>query len=141
MDEAAVIYVPYANDESEPSVLEVVELNLNVLGFLPRMVKMQHQYSYGEFLNHLSYTETGPFIIVEHDCIPWPGAIQQILGCPEPNCSYGGTLQCAKITPTGHNLVPEKTIWGHCDARLWEGITAHMHLPEVSNINRSNIPR
>lgn len=141
MDTTALIYVPYANEESEPHILECVELNLNVLGFVPRMVKMKHEYSYGDFLNELSHKETGPFIIVEHDCFPWPGAIQEILGCPEPYCSFGGTLQCAKISPTGDDLVPPKTKWGQVDAEMWRHIVPHMHLPEVINLNRANIPR
>lgn len=141
MDENFLIYVPYSNHESEPEILNCVELNIQVLGFTPKLVKMQHNYSYGEFINDL-WDKGHPFVIVEHDCFPYPGAIQDILQCPEPICAFGGTLQCAKITPISEESpLPSKTTWMHCDAILFSKYPPHMHLPEVANVNRANIPR
>ena len=142
MDETALIYVPHANSQSDPDILKVVELNLNILGFLPKLVKLEHVYSYGEFLNAkwLEH-QNHPVIIVEHDCLPYPGAIQDILQCPEKTCSFGGTLQCAKFTPIGEPPIPQKTVWYHCDVELFRAFPPHIHLPNVVNLNRANIPR
>ncbi len=140
MVETSLVYVPYANDESEPTILDAVKLNLEILGFPANFVKMRHEYSYGEFLNQL-WDKGDMFVIVEHDCFPYPNALNDILGCPEPICSFGGTLQCAKITPHGEAPIPPKTTWMHCDVELFKKFPPHVHFPEVVNLNRSNIPR
>lgn len=142
MDRDTAVYVPYANELSEPEVLKTVELNLQVLGFVPQLVKMEHAYSYGEFINELWVKHSGnPFILVEHDVFPYPVAIRDLLQCPEPFCTYGGTMQCCKLTPTGKPPLPEKTDWMHVDAVLWQKIKPHVHFPEVANVNRANIPK
>lgn len=93
-------------------------------------------------------------IIVEHDIIPWPGAIEELLAC---SCQWGtysyktngGTgvahmLGCAKLTPGLMDAVPtvwdDPAPWWELDQRLFfaareKGIEPHLHRPAVTHLN------
>lgn len=107
------------------------------------------------------WDEGTDFINVEHDVVPYPGAIESLESCPEPWCAYGYHLNdlfadhvrtlfpylgCVKIT---HELIAltkdcwsswEDPDWLVCDKRLAEvarshGLDVHQHFPPVTNAN------
>ena len=146
------IIVPYANNVSDPEIHYCVKLNFELLGIDPEWIRMDEPNSYSLLINRL-WQENEKFIIVEHDVIPWRGAIESIWDCPEPFCGYDGTLQCAKIIPQGECPVNPRTGWPMMDAELHRNLysrgipfhdhvflTGEMKIP-VTNLNRSNIPR
>jgi hypothetical protein len=61
-----------------------------------------------------------PFIIVEHDVVPWPGAIEMLAECPEPWCAievhpgyhlirHGSVgLSCIKVVPKLLSAISEQ---------------------------------
>jgi len=63
--------------------------------------------SYPRLLERL-WREGGDFILVEHDVVPWPGAIAELASCPRQWCAFraplpGGalalsTIACGKFT-------------------------------------------
>jgi len=101
------------------------------------------------------------FVNVEHDCIPWPGAIEAIASCPEPWCTYDYSLPCLRERDMHHptTMVPLgcakigadlmiATIdiwkapchWENCDRRITEearalGLEVHQHFPGIVNAN------
>jgi hypothetical protein len=92
-----------------------------------------------------------PFIIVEHDILPWPGAIQRIWECDHHWCGYqyyvhGGLhayLGCAKFNPQliGECPLPDHNVhWAALDQTIIDemaqrGIKGHLHQPAVSHLN------
>ena len=104
------------------------------------------------------WAEGETFINVEHDVVPWPGAIEALLACSEPWCCYGyhqschrqtgigiaGPLGCVKITAELIAATPgawdEPCAWDYCDCRLRDvacplGFRGHEHFPGVVNAN------
>lgn len=106
------------------------------------------------------WAEGSTFINLEHDVVPWPGAIEQINACPEDWCSFGygpdwdlftGTAPfgLAKFTDRFIAEFPEVWIaydkgwglnWRGCDAHFTgymktRSIFPHQHRPAVLNAN------
>lgn len=52
-----------------------------------RYVRMEDDLHYWRLLREL-WWEGQSFIVVEHDILPWPGALQGLWECPEPWCAY-----------------------------------------------------
>lgn len=50
----------------------------------------EDQWSYTKVLEEL-WQQGETFALMEHDMVPWPGAITQIINCPYPWCFYGYT--------------------------------------------------
>jgi hypothetical protein len=94
-------------------------------------------------------------VIVEHDIIPWPGAIQALLDCPYHWCSYtysmkGGYgihhgLGCTKLDTQFMDKFPDvwvnidSTNWKHLDAQLsqmarFNDFYPHPHNPPVTHV-------
>lgn len=85
-----------------------------------------------------------PFIVVEHDICPWPGAIGALIDCSHSWCGFPTVrwetpavgMACVKITPEGEP--PQPSDWqqvdGHTIARLSELYAEqHMHSPPVAH--------
>ena len=148
------IVVPFANDVSDPYVHKAMRLNLQMQGLEPRYERMNgtldSDYAYDHLFRRL-WAEGKPFIIVEHDILPWPGAVQQIWACDRPWCGFEyfifGELRvqlgCVKFDPSrlGPCPLPDTlTAWHHLD---WEVITnlsgrdetGHLHEPAVTHLN------
>lgn len=92
--------------------------------------------------------------IVEHDILPWPGALEEVTACP---CSWGTysyktlggvgiahMLGCAKLTGKLMDALPtvwdEPGHWSGLDQRLFfaaraAGIEPHLHRPPVIHLN------
>lgn len=97
-------------------------------------------------------------IVVEHDVVPWPGAIEELHGCPAEwcSCSYNWTnghgragvgihhmLGCTKLSGELMAALPdlwdEPCHWSQCDQRLFFaardiGKETHPHRPGVTHI-------
>lgn len=105
-----------------------------------------------------------PFVIVEHDVVPWPGAVEELHACAEPWCAFayspldgpladhdGPPMGCAKFTPEGPVPFEAVTEIGEGGSRkgipIWDrldltvgrslrarGLTVHQHHPCVAHI-------
>lgn len=88
-------------------------------------VRMEDDLNYWYVLREL-WQERETFILVEHDVIPWPGALKLLWDCPEPWCAnpyklahdngFTTALGCTKFDKSLMEKVPE--LWD----RLAEGI-------------------
>lgn len=148
------IIVPFANDKSDPGVLAATRLNLTMQGLKPRYERLNDTldslYSYDRLFRKL-WADGEPFIIVEHDILPWPGALQQMWLCDKPWCGFEyicfGELRvqlgCVKFDPSRLGPVPlpeELTVWQLLDWKIIttlasRGETGHLHEPAVSHLN------
>jgi hypothetical protein len=102
------------------------------------------------------------FIVVEHDIVPWPGALQKLWDCPESWCGhsyplhgqglFGGYLGCTKfsrdLTVKHPKLVQWvwQTRWQDIDGIMLmklQEITGqehfHLHFPPVGHVRE--LPR
>lgn len=98
-------------------------------------------------------------VVVEHDVLPWPGAIAEMWRCPEPWCAFPYQLNGSMIV--GHGCVkfsaqmmaegPE--IWQQLGSRTWitldtafaavaerNGYAPHRHDPPVIHLNPAHYP-
>jgi hypothetical protein len=117
------------------------------------------EWAYGRYFA-ARWAQRTDFIQVEHDCIPWPGAIEAITLCSQPWCAYnyhlpfmydqdlnlGGTVVMGCMKVTGEvmaatiNCWDEPCEWGVCDKRLTDaargaGFSVHQHFPGIVNAN------
>jgi hypothetical protein len=118
------------------------------------------EYTYAQTVK--AWWEQGdPFIVVEHDVIPWPGALGQLASCPHPWCAYaygvGGDditadtfvrygsvpMGCFKVEPRRLGRCPfsdEPVHWTAIDSVLAQvlyenGHRVHQHWPSICNLN------
>ena len=103
-----------------------------------------------------------PFALVEHDIVPHPGALAELLGCPRPWCAFSyqlgsithAGLGCTRFSAGLLAAVPdavERTwaestgvhppgFWCALDDRLSRvlrgaGFAQHVHEPQVTHLN------
>jgi hypothetical protein len=131
-------------------------------GLLPRYEHLPLEESYWSLLCGL-WLEQQSFIIVEHDIVPWPGAIEEIWNCPLPWCAFSyhrhvselrrgvgdyHGFGCVKFSAELMKRLPE--VWTKCERRHWSkldthfehftyvaGIRPHHHRPPVIHLPRS----
>ena len=67
------------------------------------------------------------FINMEHDIVPWPGAVKELLGCGHPWCFYGYDqgLDCAANGCAQFGLVRFKSAIIGALPRVWEVYIDH----------------
>lgn len=118
-------------------------------------IKMQDKESYWKLLCDI-WARGEDVVIVEHDIIPWPGAIDELLGCPAEWCTFTYEMKqgfgvhhafgCAKL---GSGLMSElpsvwqdvhTTYWRTLDSQLCEyaqrnRIIPHPHRPAVTHLH------
>ena len=144
------VVVPYAETNGTSAILDAVKLNLANQGLVPRMVKMERTYSYDRLFREL-WAKQQPFILVEHDIVPWPGALAQLWKCPEPWCGFhyyvNGELRsylgCTKFDPAslGECPLPKDVVeWQTMDQTIEKelakrSIPGHIHRPPVTHLN------
>ena len=100
------IVVPFANQGSIQ--LEAVKLNLKAQGVSAEFVELLKPLDYSGLLIKLW---TDPFIIVEHDIIPWPGALTELSKCDQPWCGFPYRLS-DQLPPRGQ--MPRVEAWLGC---------------------------
>lgn len=120
----------------------------------------------GAYQDYLAaqWAEGTDFINLEHDVVPWPGAIEELGNCPGGWCVFGYTARwdCLRETPplglakfstsfirATHGVwevyeAAHGRAWGACDAHLssyakGRGIYPHQHFPAVLNANLSRL--
>jgi hypothetical protein len=91
---------------------------------------------------------SGGFIIVEHDIVPWPGALRELDECPHEWCrfpypiggSLAGTLGCVKF---GSKLTARMEYTALANWRWLDGVVlemlggferCHAHAPPVAHV-------
>lgn len=100
------------------------------------------------------WTRRAGFVLVEADVVPWPGAIAQLVACPEPWCGYryptapgvlDGGLGCVRFNDElvrDNPRLPDAwrgVHWRNLDLTVREAITGshrtsfHRHEPAVAH--------
>lgn len=154
-DTIPTIVVPFAN--ADDPTWHATRLNLEMEGFRPRYERMNAaldaDYAYDRLFRSL-WAKGEPFIIVEHDILPWPGALAQLWEC---ECAWGAfnyyifgelrsQLGCVKFDPSrlgacplGDELVPwQRLDWAVITGLVEAGQSGHLHGPPVSHLNRGH---
>lgn len=104
------------------------------------------------YVKHLRsrWEERCPFINIEHDVVPWPGALESLEMCPQMWCAYGYDVGAQDFNPAPLGLVKfsaefqaalpdlwlDDVPWHALDTHLWSyaterGHQAHQHRPSV----------
>ncbi len=129
-------------------------------GYRPRYVDVSaSQFAYHEALS-AEWRQGRGFINVEHDIVPWPGALRELWDCSEPwcvftyrvNAEYDGYLGCVRFSdalvrnePDAMDAAgrltygPPPRYWGWVDNRLGQVLTdrgyrKHRHWPAVTHL-------
>jgi hypothetical protein len=147
------IIVPFANELNDSVVHSAMRLNLEMQGLSPRYERLEGTFSYDALIRQL-WAEGKPFILVEHDVLPWPGAVQQLWTCPRPWCTFEYfmlgemrvALGCTKFDPSQLGPCPlpaEPQDWHQMDWHVIAELAAryhvaHLHEPAVSHLNWSH---
>jgi|SRR5215831_7556408 len=153
------VVVPFAVSDSTWT-LAAVRMALRQDGIEAQYVQMRENQDYHKLLRAL-WGEKETFVVVEHDVVCWPGAIQRLVNCRESwctlpyYCSVGWItdgLGCTKFSGSLQRKYPEflsapypsccahsvaycgldRTI-AHRFEQL--GIEPHVHSPGVVNLN------
>ncbi len=164
-----ILYIPFTR------VAEATEVFLNTYGCVPDDLAVEridvsgNPFGYQEHLQ-ARWDEGATFVNMEHDIVPWPGALQELVACPRNWCFFG---YLADIDFVATNAAPfglvkfgasliaampdvwelmsrrfanDPTAWAMCDIHLAEyarerGLfTPHQHSPSVLNANPKFIP-
>lgn len=149
-DVRPMVVVPYANAETDPDVHAAVRLNLLMQAIEPVYVPLVGETDYDALIRRL-WAAGRPFILVEHDVLPWPGAVQALWTCDRPWCAFEyfmlGELRvalgCTKFDPSRLGpvpLPPEPVGWRTMDWHITDTLTtrresAHLHEPAVGHLN------
>jgi hypothetical protein len=148
------IFVPYT--ELQPATY------IALIGYDYELIKLKGLYGYAKYFRD-RWNDGQGFINIEHDCVPWPGAIEAIRDCPEPWCSYDYSLPCHRNRDMHHEttFVPlgcakinadmitrTKTAWDKL--KKWDildgyitrlaqtaGFNVHQHFPGIVNANKA----
>jgi hypothetical protein len=141
------IYLPYTK------VFPATLISLIGYNYTPVFTDPNDDYSLHKFfVNRWAEKET--FIIVEHDVVVWPGAIEAIWNCESDLCLYDrhlpihrkrvltteAPLACMKISKKfieDHpNLWDKPIVWNETDIEIVKtGVNLHQHFPSVVNAN------
>lgn len=87
-------------------------LALRKEGVFFELVLMHDDISYSKFLCDL-WKAKESFVLIEHDIVPWPGAIRQLIGCPKLWCSYQYPLAPYKLRPALGCMKVKDTVINH----------------------------
>lgn len=93
------VFVAYADEAKLKNVMDALN------PFFPNYADVSGgDDHYAQLFRHL-WDKGEEFAIVEHDVIPWPGALEDLARCPESWCAYGyvtsGDLSTQDVPPLG----------------------------------------
>jgi hypothetical protein len=141
------VIVPYTEGTEG---FEACKLNLGILGIRPRLVKLERDISYDILFRKL-WEEGEPFIIVEHDIVPYPGALERMWESSAPWCGFGylvfgkirSYLGCTKFVPKELGSCPlpdEYQSWQVMDRKIEaelikRGFNGQIMEPPVAHLN------
>lgn len=142
------IFIPYT--KIQPATL------ISLIGYKYTPVKVEGDFGYSNYFKD-RWNEGETFINLEHDIVPYPGAISAIWDCPLEWCVYdyhlpnhwnrnledevnGIPLGCMKISAEmikkTARMWDKPIIWNKCDQHLTRcGLQVHQHYPSVVNAN------
>jgi hypothetical protein len=150
----AHVVVPYAGLAPVGWVEEVLRADR----LQPELVDVSEPGAYRKLLAKL-WEHEEDVVIVEHDILPWPGAVAALWECPEPWCWNAYMLRgqvrcdlpafgCVKLTATLMAMVGDLWDIDNINTATWEmldthlrivaeekGITAHLHQPPVVHLS------
>jgi len=143
------IVVPFSIDAR---MLEAVRVALFHERVKPDCRLMQGEHDYYELVKSL-WAQGEPFIINEHDIVPWPGALKQLEDCDSPWCTFTYRSSAGWIND-GLGLVKfepmrlpnifaqefEQKHWSNLDVQIARRLQANLvhpcaHTPAVTNLN------
>jgi len=153
-DEEMNIVVPVAEDEGFGWIHKAMRLNLLMQGISPTYVDLKEtldaDFAYDRLIRNL-WRQGDPFVLVEHDILPWPGAILQLWECEHPWCGFEymvkgelrSYLGCVKFDPSRLGPCPlptEPLVWTSLDLEIIRtlserGHPGHLHRPAVAHLN------
>jgi hypothetical protein len=134
---------------SSPAVLALRAEGLDI-----EVVVMKDDYDYAKMMKRL-WLAAEPFVLVEHDVVPWPGAIRALEDCPEPCCSYpyplgeqGEVWQALGCIKFGREPLSNTGVAERLDGVLWHNVDSvilptlgrngkshpHRHEPPVAHV-------
>lgn len=113
-------------------------------------------FAYGRLMTDLWDKKEG-FIILEHDVVPWPGALTELMFCDHPYCAYRysytphnqiSALGCMKFSQWVVNKFPDlpqnknwsETRWSELDYEIVHplrelvGFNIHHHEPPLAHV-------
>jgi hypothetical protein len=151
------VVVPFA---TSAAMLPAVELALRQDGVEADFRHMTADDSYYQLLVEL-WRGRETFALVEHDIIPWPGALQQLENCPEAWCTFPyycsvgwiedglGCVKFGKELLVSHPSFLDEPFPPCCNHTKYYcgldrliahrceqlGIAPHVHAPGVVNLN------
>lgn len=149
------------NEVVIPALSETCEAAraLNAEGVEFSLVRMEDERHYGRLLADLWKLGRG-FTVVEHDVVPWPGALRRLDSCEREWCGYeyplgqrgklGGALGCVRFSTRLIEAHPNLAdAWG---SSSWRGLDGrvqidvgrasgrehyHVHQPPVAHARRA----
>ena len=143
------VVVPFSVDAR---MLEAVRVALFHERVKPICKLMDGVTDYYELIKSL-WAQGEPFIINEHDIVPWPGAIDKLDRCESPWCTYHYRSSAGWITD-GLGLVKFEPLrlpnifavefdqkhWSNLDVQIARRLQANScvqcaHTPAVTNLN------
>lgn len=129
---------------------------LRAEGIRPDVVRCDgDEFAYAALLTRL-WQAGEPFCLLEHDVVPYPGAIGALFLCPEPWCGYEyagvaqGGLGCvrygARLLATDLTPAWKDAHWSDLDGLVTRTIGAHLrrplfhrHLPDLAHASREAV--
>jgi hypothetical protein len=154
------LYVPYTRLEQATEVFLASPI------YTPLPVIMvdcsSDDWAYNNYLEKV-WDKGGAFINMEHDIVPWPGAIQVLMQCPYPWCTFGynpgseidarshaSMFGLVRFLPHMMHYLPE--VWRDRKRKVWpvpwrgmdthffdyateRNFYPHQHFPSVLNAN------
>jgi hypothetical protein len=143
------VIIPFSIDAR---MLEAVRIALFHERVKPECKLMQETDDYYNLVKGL-WAQGEPFIINEHDIVPWPGALKRIEDCSAPWCTFtyrssagwiNDGLGIVKFDPSRlPNIFKEdftQKHWSNLDVQIARrlqanGIQPCAHSPAVTNLN------
>ncbi len=147
-----MIYVPYTKIQPATEIA--------LIGYEYTPVKVSGKYGYSTYFKQL-WSEGQTFINLEHDCVPWAGAIESLRECERDWCVFDYSLPVHRMRsleaevnglPLGLMKIGASVIaqtpgcwdklidWSYCDQHLTKyliskGLQVHQHYPSIVNAN------
>ena len=128
---------------------------LTTEGVFFTVLRMRYDLDYGRALAAI-WAQGEEFCLIEHDIVPWPGALEAIAGCEEPWCVYdypfhpgriGNALGCLRVSKDVVREFPDLSKeWVSVDWKELEGVVRkaistasgrrkpHRHSPPLAHL-------